>query len=249
MAIPKVIHYCWFGKEKLPKTAVECINSWRKFCPDYKIIQWDESNYDINKNKYMAQAYEAKKWAFVSDFARLDIIHENGGLYFDVDVELIRPIDELLEYSAFFARETYGKVNSGLGFGAEKGNHAVENLLGEYAGISFLNEEGNCDLTPCPVRNTNALNAIGFNSDINDVQLLCDGSVAVFPEEYFCPMHVITRKLTLTDKTYSIHHFDASWQKKSNRLKNKLRTKLGPEISLKLINIKRKLVGKEPIKP
>ena len=119
--IPKIIHYCWFGGTEIPEADQKCMASWRKYCPDYTIMRWDESNYDYTKNQYMREAYEAKKWGFVPDFARLDIVYTYGGIYLDTDVEIIRNIDDLLVNSAYMGFESGGAaVNPGLGFGAEK---------------------------------------------------------------------------------------------------------------------------------
>ena len=108
--IPKVIHYCWFGKNELPEDAKRCIASWKKFCPDYEIIEWNETNYDVRKNKYMSDAYDEKKWAFVSDYARIDIIYNYGGIYLDTDVELLRPLDELLKDKMFCGWESRDSI-------------------------------------------------------------------------------------------------------------------------------------------
>ena len=120
--IPKIIHYCWFGRNPLPKTAEKCIRSWKKCCPDYEIIRWDESNFDVNCNEYCREMYEQEKWAFLTDYVRLRVVYENGGIYLDTDVEVIKPLDDLLHNSAYMGLETTDKVNTGLGFGAER-NH------------------------------------------------------------------------------------------------------------------------------
>ena len=125
MSIPKVIHYCWFGKGEMPKLAKKCIKSWEKYCPGFEIICHNEDNFDLSQNRYMCEAYEAGKWAFVSDFARLKIIYDNGGIYLDTDVELIKPIDDLLEGKGFMGFDEKGIVATGLGFGAEKGNEII----------------------------------------------------------------------------------------------------------------------------
>ena len=130
--IPKKIHYCWFGKNELPTKAKKCIASWKKYCPDYEIVEWNEDNYDVYQNAYTTYTYDNKKFAFLSDYARLQIILREGGIYFDVDVEVVRPLDELLRYPAFFGFETEEYVNTGVGFGAERGNKIVEGMLKEY---------------------------------------------------------------------------------------------------------------------
>ena len=143
MAIPKKIHYCWFGGNPKPELALKCLKSWRKYCPDYEIIEWNESNFDINANQYCRDAYKEKKWAFVTDYARLAILHEHGGVYFDTDVELIRPIDKLLEHPAFMGIERAHdscKVASGLALGCEKGTFQIPGTDKPFAMICKLHD-------------------------------------------------------------------------------------------------------------
>ena len=137
MSIPKVIHYCWFGGNPKSKLIENCINSWRKKCPDYEIIEWNESNFDINCCDYVKEAYEAKKWAFVSDFARLKIIYDNGGIYLDTDVELISSLEKFLEYDSYFGFEDSEHINTGLGFGAVKHNPILEVMINDYFKIQM----------------------------------------------------------------------------------------------------------------
>lgn len=208
--IPKIIHYCWFGGSALPAQAKQCIKSWKKHCPDYQIIRWDESNFDITTCPlYVWQAYEAKKWAFVSDYARLKIIYENGGVYLDTDVTLLKNLDLFLEYTAFFGREDDLYVNTGLGFGAEKGARIMHELMSDYCNVPFIQDDGNMDLTPCPVRNTKIFMQNGLKQD-GSRQVLKDG-VLILPVEYLCPIDVHTMKLTINENTYSIHQFAGTW--------------------------------------
>jgi mannosyltransferase OCH1-like enzyme len=156
----------------------------------------------------MREAYEAKKWAFVSDYARLKIIYDNGGIYLDTDVEIIKPIDDLLKSSGFMGFDEKGIVATGLGFGAEKGNPIVGEFLKDYNDISFYLPDGSFDLTPCPDRNTEALKRLGM--DVNNTnQTFMD--MVFLPQEYLCPMDYYTGKKTITKNTYSIHHYSASW--------------------------------------
>ena len=119
MSIPKVLHYCWFGGAPKPKNIQNCIRSWKKYCPDYEIIEWNEQNFDVSQSLYTRQAYDARRWAFVADYARLKILYEQGGIYMDTDVELLRSLDDLLVYPAFFGFQHNNEVATGLGFGAE----------------------------------------------------------------------------------------------------------------------------------
>lgn len=205
--IPKKIHYCWFGRNPKPKLAEKCIASWKKYCPDYEIIEWNEDSFDVNMNTYTRSAYEQKKYAFLTDYARLLIIYEHGGVYFDTDVELIKPIDNLLENKAFFGFENNDHVNTGLGFGAVKGNRIVKLMEEEY---DDLHDKEN-HFVGCPILNTNALKKKGLvlNGEEQDL----DGSV-IYPAEYFNPYDDPTGRLNITDNTYSIHWFAKSWMSK-----------------------------------
>ncbi len=136
--IPKIIHYCWFGGSELPEVAQECIASWKKYCPDYEIKRWDESNYDVEKNQYTREAYLNKKWAFLTDYARLDILYNEGGVYMDTDVKIIKPITPLINQGAFMAFEQRGRVNTGIGFACEPGNTIVGENKRYYENKNFV---------------------------------------------------------------------------------------------------------------
>ena len=218
--IPKTIHYCWFGKNKKPALAKRCISSWHKKCPDYTIIEWNEENYDLCAAPlYVRQAYEQKKWAFVTDFVRLWVISEFGGVYLDTDVELIKPLNPFLKYSAFFGMEDNNLVATGLGFGAEKGMPVLKHLMSDYLDIPFMLPDGTLDTTSCPVRNTSVFQTLGFVPE-NRLQIL-QGNIAVFPTQYFCPLSYITGKKNVTSDTVSIHWYSASWLSEKQREYNK----------------------------
>ena len=233
--IPKVIHYCWFGGKTLPLDVVKCIDSWKVQCPDYKIIRWDENNFDINCVEYVKEAYEEKKWAFVSDYARLKIIYENGGIYLDTDVELLKNLDLLLNNKFFFAIEKdtnelhnveYINVATGLGFGGEKHNTVILSLLEEYNNVHFKTCEG-IDLTPCPVRNTKALEKFGYKNE-NFLQQFAGGTV--YPADYFCPQECNSIVSNYSSNTLAIHHYSAPWTSKKEiritKIKNLIRRSL-----------------------
>ena len=210
MSIPKIIHYCWFGGAPMPELALNCLDSWKKYCPDYRLICWSENNYNFSAAPdYVRQAYDAKKWAFVTDYVRLQVVYEMGGIYLDTDVELRSSLDPFLAHPSFFGFESRKAVASGLGFGAEAQNGTVQQLLAEYDDVVFLREDGSFDLTPCPVRNTNALLKRGLIAD-GSMQILPDGT-AVYPADYFNPKSFETGRITLTHNTVSIHHVDGSW--------------------------------------
>lgn len=227
MSIPKVIHYCWFGNGDLPKLATKCIKSWEKYCPDYKIVCWTERNFDLSQNKYAYEAFQAGKWAFVSDYVRLKVIYDNGGIYLDTDVELLRPLDDLLENKGYMGFDEKGIIASGLGFGAEADNTVIGELLKDYEDIPFVLPDGSYDLTPCPDRNTKALQRLGMDIK-NTNQRFMD--MLFLPREYFCPTEYYTAKKALTPKTYSIHHYSASWTspvtKRTTRIKRIIGVKL-----------------------
>ena len=231
MSIPKVIHYCWFGKGKMPKLAKKCIKSWKKYCPDYEFFLHTEDNFDLTQNRYMREAYEAGKWAFVSDYARLKIIYDNGGIYLDTDVELIKPVDDLVKLGGFMGFDEKGIVATGLGFGAEKGNKIVSEFLKDYDDIPFILPDGSFDLTPCPDRNTEALKRLGMDTQ-NKNQTFMD--VTFLPDEYLCPMDYYTGKKTITDKTYSIHHYSASWTNSVTKRTTRIKRIIGVKMYNKL---------------
>ena len=207
--IPKKIHYCWFGGAEKKELVKKCIDSWKKYCPDYEIIEWNESNYDVYKNAYIKEAYTNKKWAFVSDFARLDIIYKEGGFYLDTDVELIRSLDPLCDKSCILGVESTGYINTGLGFGAEQGNKTIELMLREYKNTHFLISPGIFHDLPCPIRNTFPFIKYGFDKSSNDIQVILNAYI--YPKEYFCPINYETKQLSITSNTFSIHHFNGTW--------------------------------------
>ena len=216
--IPKKIHYCWFGRNEKPKLAKKCIESWRKFCPDFEIIEWNEDNFDVNMNVYTRYCYENKKWAYLSDFARLYVVAENGGIYFDTDVELVKPLDVLLGFEAFYGFETEKYVATGLGFGAEKNHPTIISMVEEYEKLMKEPTESFTFVT-CPIHNTEALIKFGFVGN-GKRQTVCGAEI--FPIEYFNPYDDPTGKLNKTRNTVSIHWYSKSWMNKSTILRSKL---------------------------
>lgn len=206
--IPRKIHYCWFGGGELPEKYRNYIESWKKYCPDYEIIRWDESNYDVSKNRYMKQAYNHGKWAFVSDYARVDIIYQYGGIYLDTDVELIASYDEFLKWDMFCGFEDTRVVNWGLGFGAVKGHEMLRALLDIYETRDFVRKDGAMDLTGCPVLQTFMMERYGFKMNGRPQKL---GNIVVYPKEFFAPFNHIAGFGRITENTHSIHHYEGSW--------------------------------------
>ena len=167
MAIPKVIHYCWFGGNELSQKAVKCMESWKKYCPDWEIKEWNEQNYDVEKIPYIRDAYKEKKWAFVSDYVRLDVVWQYGGIYLDTDVELIKPLDFFLEEEVFFALEKKNLcINTGLGFGAVPENRILRQLMELYEKLSFYMEDGSLNLIACPRYNTEFFVKKGYHTTL-----------------------------------------------------------------------------------
>lgn len=210
--IPKIIHYCWVGNAPKPQSVLYCIESWKKNCPDYEIREWNESNYDFTKNLYMRQAYEAKKWGFVPDYARLDIIYQFGGIYLDTDVELIKSFDELLDQKAFMGFENTGDgeffVNCGHGFGAEAHHEIIGAARDLYDHVQFLNEDGTYNLLPSPHYTTQTLKKYGLIQENKDQDL---PRMLVYASDVLCPKNFRTGEICKTSRTVSIHHFSASW--------------------------------------
>ena len=212
--IPKVIHYCWFGRNEKPELAQKCIASWKKFCPEYEIKEWNENNYDYTKNKYMQEAYEAQKWGFVSDYARLDIIYQYGGFYFDTDVELIKGLDSLIGYKAFVGFEDGHYVANGLGFGAEAGCRILKEQRDYYDNLSFINGDGSYNLRPGPQYFTDVLLSKGLQQN-NKMQEIED--LTILPMDYLNPKSFLTEELSLTDNSIAIHHAAMSWHSDETR--------------------------------
>ena len=208
--IPKTIHYCWFGRNPMPRLAKRCIRSWKRHCPDWEIVEWNEDNFDVaSAPLYVRQAYEAGKWAFVTDYVRLWAVYQHGGVYLDTDVEVVQALDKFLENDAYFGFQDQWHVNTGLGFGAIAGHPILRELLEDYEDIVFVREDGSIDWTPCPNRNTEVLIRHGLVQD--DTEQILFGGVHVYPTDYFCPLDFETRQLKKSRSTATIHWYASSW--------------------------------------
>lgn len=247
--IPKTIHYCWFGGNPLPKDVEKCIASWKKFFPDYEIKEWNEKNFDVNCCDYVREAYNAKKWAFVSDYARFWILYHEGGVYFDTDVEVIKNMTSIIEKGSFMGCELLNKseddepiklwVNPGLGLGADRGLSIYKEMLELYESIHFINEGGGC------------LTVVDYTTKVlkkhkwigkGEIEKIED--IIIYPDEYFCPLNYRTGELNITDNTYSIHWYTASWQSRYSRFKSKVQKILGSRITNKVIQVKKRFKNK-----
>ena len=255
--IPRVIHYCWFGGNPLPELAVKCIESWRIYFPGYEIKEWNESNFDLEKCNYVKEAYEAKKWAFVSDYARFEVLYKYGGLYFDTDVEVIKSIDDILAQGSFmglengypecfakthlnnsssnikkeFVYDNSIQVNPGLGLAAVPGLQLYKDILDKYRLRHFRIDNGKLDFTTV----VDFVTAILFEKGIVVKNGLgyCE-EVALYPVDYFCPKNYITGEMKITENTRTIHHYTASWVTptilKILQIENKYKNKYGKNL-------------------
>lgn len=250
--IPKIIHYCWFGGNPLPEDAKKCIASWKKYLPDYEIKEWNESNFDVNCCLYVKEAYEAKKYAFVSDYARFHVLYREGGLYFDTDVEVIKNMDYIIAAGNFMGfekslatkqqesgatpRNSVLGVNPGLGLGVNPGLALLGELLDFYETKEhFAIEDGTVvDFT------TDLLRKHGF---VEEHRLQKVAGITIYPADYFCPMDSTTGTTTITPNTVSIHHYSCSWIDHNTLswqlhiLKNKLIGLFGEKWVMKLSKI------------
>lgn len=212
--IPKKIHYCWFGCNPLPKMAQKCIASWRKFLPDYEIKEWNESNFDLDMFPYVREAYDNRKFAFVTDVVRLYALYHEGGIYMDTDVEVLKSLDRFLFHTAFSGFESYVNIPTGI-MASEKGGAFCKDNLDYYNGRHFVKQDGSFDMTTNVVTITNYMLPRGLKQD-NTYQDF-PNLVTFYPKDYFCPIDQVTKRLKLTENTYTIHHFSGSWTEHRRR--------------------------------
>lgn len=238
--IPKKIHYCWFGKNEKNEEINKCINSWKNIFPEYEIIEWNEDNFDVNQIRYTSEAYENKKWAFVSDYARFKILYEHGGIYFDTDVELVKDLSPILNKGPYMGCEnTIEKnkvlINPGLGMASAPKEDIYKEIIKEYKEKEFLKKDGSFNLeTICEIT-TNIFERYGFERK-DKIQKI--KGINIYPTEYFCPINYKTGKINITNNTYSIHHYTASWQTPLMKIKTKIKRAIDSKF-LKFIKLKK----------
>lgn len=218
--IPKIIHYCWFGGNPLPKSAQKCIRSWKKHFLDYEIKEWNEQNFDVNSIRYTQEAYERKKYAFVSDYVRFYILYQYGGLYFDTDVEVIKPMDDLIAKGAFMGIEKDADkvgVAAGLGLAAEPKMAIYKEIIDHYTQVPFVDEKGE-QIPGTVVKHTTDLltkHGLVLKDEIQHV-----ANVWIYPNEYFNPLEDATGKLSITSNTRSIHWYSKTWVENYGPIRN-----------------------------
>lgn len=236
--IPKKIHYCWFGRGPMPKLAKKCIESWQKYLPEYEIKEWNEDNFDLDLYPYVREAYDNRKFAFVTDVVRLYALYHEGGIYMDTDVEVLKSYNFLLHHAGFSGFESYDRVPTGV-MACEKGGKFAKDNLAYYEGRHFVKDDGSLDLTTNVTTITNYFKELGIvlNNTLQDFP----GVFTLYPSEYFCPKDYETKNIIITANTVCIHHFDGSWLPFSKKLKIRIKEMLGQHITVFIVKIKRML--------
>ena len=229
MMIPQKIHYCWFGGKPLSKLALKCIASWQKYLPNYEIIEWNESNFDVNQIPYTAQAYKCKKFAFVSDYARFLILYNNGGVYFDTDVEVIKPFDFIISQSPYMGIEKdlnnfdekiiRDSVNPGLGMAFPQGHPFLKIMIDLYKQLSFDPSKENYDIKTITQYTSEQLLTLGWTPQKNTITKIND--ITIFPKSFFCPYSWTKQSVEDTTNAFSIHHYASSWLTLKQKFINK----------------------------
>lgn len=239
--IPKTIHYCWFGRGQMPDLARKCIESWKKYLPEYKIKEWNEDNFDLDLYPYAREAYDNRKFAFVTDIVRLYALYNEGGIYMDTDVEVLKPLDQFLHHTAFSGFENDKSIPTGI-MASEKGGKWAKDNLDYYIDKHFIKEDGSFDLTTNVTTITNYMLPLGLKQ--NNTYQDFPGLITFYPKDYFCPKSVATRKVNLTPNSATIHHFDGSWIPKSQKRKMAIARFIGKKMTQFIVNIKSYLKNK-----
>lgn len=243
--IPKIIHYCWFGGNPLPALAVKCIESWKKYLPDYEIKEWNEDNFDVHSSQYSSEAYQAKKYAYVSDYARFWALYNEGGLYFDTDVEIIKPLDDIIAKGPFMGcekdgdgAEGYPEVNPGIVLASTPQHPLIKEIVYLYNSLSFIKEN--------PGASTGEYKTVvTYTSEIlikhgltpaQGIQQV--GDITIYPKEYFNPLEHINQ-LKITDNTRTIHHYAGTWMPKRYKILRAFIRMIGPKLYNIILKLKK----------
>ena len=243
--IPKIIHYCWFGGNPLPALAVKCIESWKKYLPDYEIKEWNEDNFDVHSSQYSSEAYQAKKYAYVSDYARFWALYNEGGLYFDTDVEIIKPLDDIIAKGPFMGcekdgdgAEGYPEVKLGIVLASTPQHPLIKEIVDLYNSISFIKEN--------PGASTGEYKTVvTYTSEIlikhgltpaQGIQQV--GDITIYPKEYFNPLEHINQ-LKITDNTRTIHHYAGTWMPKRYKILRAFIRMIGPKLYNIILKLKK----------
>ena len=243
--IPKIIHYCWFGRNPLPPLAVKCIESWKKYLPDYEIKEWNEDNFDVYTNQYTTEAYQAKKYAYVSDYARFWALYNEGGVYFDIDVEVIKPLDDLISKGSFMGCEkdgdgakTYPEVNPGIILALTPQHSLIKEIINLYDRLSFTQEnpEANTGLYKTVVAYTTETLVKHGLTTTKGIQKVDD--ITIYPKDYFNPLEHINQ-LKLTDNTRTIHHYAGTWIPIKYKFIRALIRMIGPKLYRIILKFKK----------
>lgn len=221
----KIIHYCWFGGNPLSELTKKCIESWKKYLPDFEIKEWNETNFDTNQCEFVKQAYEQKKWAFVSDYTRFKVLEEHGGLYLDTDMEITADIAKYLEHELFLGQEDSKLINAAVVWSKEKNNIHIENIVKSYEMKEEFNATGDLYKESVPQVLTTYFKEYGFDKEKDEIQIFDNNNVYIYPMEYFYPLSYDHQHNKFTKDSCMIHHFDATWISKMEKFKTDLKRK------------------------
>lgn len=250
--IPKIIHFFWQSDGPMPEKLRRCVESWKKYCPDYEFRCWNGNSLADNTPLWVTQALEHKKFAFAADYMRYYALFNYGGIYMDTDVELLRPFGDLLNAPYLIGHETHaGKVESGF-LAAEKGNLFVKAMLDYYDGRPFVKADGSLDMRPLPETYEEVIvdNGLVWRDVDSPAQISAitdsERDVCVLPGDYFSPLSLQNLKLNITDRTVTIHHFVGSWKPLKHKIKRKVQRFLGPGVTMAIIRLKDVVLNREP---
>ncbi|MCL6458249.1 MAG: glycosyl transferase [Gorillibacterium sp.] len=238
--IPRIVHYCWFGRGKKPSLVQKCMKTWQKHLSDYQFMEWNEDNFDINKVPFVRQAYEARKYAFVSDYVRLHALYQHGGVYMDTDVEVLKPLQPFLHHSMFSGFEDNSYVPAGL-MAAVKEHLWIGELLDEYRARLFLRPDGSYDLTTNTTATTR--NCLKHGLVANGLYQVLANGLTFYPRTYFSPYDYINGANYITENSYAIHHFAKSWLPKHVRLRSSIKLVVSRLTGPEFIGRMRKLLS------